>query len=253
VVPGRTAQGVSGWLAGRPTPWRAAIDAVTLDPYAGYARGLADGLPHAELVVDHFHAVRLANAALDEARRRVQQEDPWASGPQSRPALSDPPPASRRPRAAQRARLGSHPDRPERRRPGRRGHRPSAQGPVNRQELLREVSATTSQRRARLERFYAHCRTADLVELRRLATTVRHWEPEILGWHRTGLSNGPTEAMNLLIKKIKRVGHGFRNFENYRLRLLLHCGVDDRLRRIRSGRRGYRLGCECISSRPSST
>ena len=28
----------------------------------------------------------------------------------------------------------------------------------------------------------------------------------------------------LLIKKIKRVGHGFRNFTNYRLRLLLHCG-----------------------------
>ena len=31
--------------------------------------------------------------------------------------------------------------------------------------------------------------------------------------------------MNLLIKKIKRVGHGFRNLDNYRLRLLLHCGV----------------------------
>jgi Transposase len=55
---------------------------------------------------------------------------------------------------------------------------------------------------------------------------VRRWEPEILGWHRTGLSNGPTEAMNLLIKKTKRIGHGFRNFENYRLRLLLHCGVE---------------------------
>jgi len=27
--------------------------------------------------------------------------------------------------------------------------------------------------------------------------------------------------MNLLIKKIERVGHGFRNFDNYRLRLLL--------------------------------
>ena len=39
------------------------------------------------------------------------------------------------------------------------------------------------------------------------------------------LSNGPTEAMNLLIKKVKRVGHGFRNFTNYRLRLLLHCGI----------------------------
>jgi transposase len=40
-----------------------------------------------------------------------------------------------------------------------------------------------------------------------------------------GISNGPTEAINLLIRKIKRVGHGFRNFNNYRLRLLLHCGV----------------------------
>ncbi len=36
----------------------------------------------------------------------------------------------------------------------------------------------------------------------------------------------PTEAMNPLIKKIERVGHGFRNVHNYRLRLLLHCGVD---------------------------
>jgi transposase len=34
-----------------------------------------------------------------------------------------------------------------------------------------------------------------------------------------------TEAVNGLIKKIKRVGHGYRNFTNYRLRLLLHCGV----------------------------
>jgi len=40
-----------------------------------------------------------------------------------------------------------------------------------------------------------------------------------------GCSNGPTEAINLLIKKVKRVGHGFRNFADYRLRLLLHCGV----------------------------
>jgi hypothetical protein len=40
------------------------------------------------------------------------------------------------------------------------------------------------------------------------------------------LSNGPIEAINLRIKKIKRIGHGFRNFDNYRLRLLLHCGVD---------------------------
>jgi len=50
--------------------------------------------------------------------------------------------------------------------------------------------------------------------------------------------------MNLLIKKIKRVGHGFRNFENYRLRLLLHCGIDwhtQQPTRIRG--RATTLGC----------
>jgi len=30
--------------------------------------------------------------------------------------------------------------------------------------------------------------------------------------------------VNLLTGKVNRVGHGFRNFANYRLRLL-HCGV----------------------------
>lgn len=40
------------------------------------------------------------------------------------------------------------------------------------------------------------------------------------------MSNGPTEATNCLIKKVKRSGHGFRNFHNYRLRLLLNIGLD---------------------------
>ena len=65
-----------------------------------------------------------------------------------------------------------------------------------------------------------------MAKLSRLARTVRAWEAEILAFHATkGCSNGPTEAVNLLIKKVKRVGHGFRNFTNYRLRLLLHCGI----------------------------
>jgi transposase len=80
--------------------------------------------------------------------------------------------------------------------------------------------------RAALDRFYRWADGVQLAELSRLARTVRAWEAEILAWHATGgCSNGPTEAVNLLIKKVKRVGHGFRNFTNYRLRLLLHCGV----------------------------
>jgi transposase len=171
---GRRRLRVSGWLAARPTPWRAAIDAVTLDPYAGYARGLADGLPHAELVVDHFHAVRLANAALDEARRRVQQETLGHRGRKAGPLYR-----------IRRQLLDAHERLSERGwariRSGLDLGDPA--GEVDAaylgKELLREVYATRSPRQARrrLERFYAHCRTADVVELRRLAATVRRWEP----------------------------------------------------------------------------
>ena len=66
----------------------------------------------------------------------------------------------------------------------------------------------------------------EIPELVRLAKTLDAWRPELLAYFDTGgVSNGPTKATNALIKKVKRIGHGFRNFDNYRLRLLLHCGV----------------------------
>jgi len=94
-------------------------------------------------------------------------------------------------------------------------------------DLLRVVycAAGLPDAQAALERFLRCCDGLTIPELSRLAGTARAWHTEILAWHATnGCSNGPTEAVNLLIKKVKRVGHGFRNYANYRPRLLLHCG-----------------------------
>ena len=38
------------------------------------------------------------------------------------------------------------------------------------------------------------------------------------------MSNGPTEALNKLITRIKPIGFGFTNFENCRIRALLYIG-----------------------------
>ena len=90
--------------------------------------------------------------------------------------------------------------------------------------VYRAVGPATA--RAALDRLDRWCDGVQIPELSRLARTVRAWEAEILAFHATnGCSNGPTEAVNLLTGKVKRVGHGFGNFANYRLRLLLHCGV----------------------------
>ncbi len=45
-----------------------------------------------------------------------------------------------------------------------------------------------------------------------------------MAWHRSHVSNGPTEAANNLIKRVKRAAFGFSSFRNYRVRALLYAG-----------------------------
>lgn len=61
-------------------------------------------------------------------------------------------------------------------------------------------------------------------EVRSLGRTITRWKDQIVAWHKARTSNGPTEAINNLIKRIKRVGFGFRRFRNYRIRVLLYAG-----------------------------
>ena len=46
----------------------------TLDPFQGYKNAIDDQLQDATSVLDAFHIVKLAGDALDEVRRRVQQD-----------------------------------------------------------------------------------------------------------------------------------------------------------------------------------
>jgi transposase len=54
-----------------------------LDPWRGYTSALVAPLGHARVVVDHFHAIQLANMVVDQVRRRVQQVTLGHRGPQA--------------------------------------------------------------------------------------------------------------------------------------------------------------------------
>ena len=77
-------------------------------------------------------------------------------------------------------------------------------------------------------------------EVRSLGRTVVRWKDQIAAWHRAHLSNGPTEAVNNLIKRIKRVAFGLRRFRNHRVRVLLYAGRPNWALLVM--RRGFDLG-----------
>lgn len=62
-----------------------------------------------------------------------------------------------------------------------------------------------------------------LPEIQSLRRTLMRWRNEILNYFKFRLTNARTEGYNNVAKVIKRRSYGFRNFQNYRLRLLNAC------------------------------
>ena len=224
VVPGRSGRVYADWIAGQEQQWRERIAFAALDPFRGYATALRVELPDAVRVLDAFHVVRLGFQAVDEVRRRVQQEILGHRGHKHDPLYG-----IRRALRRGREKLTD--------RAWARIEAALAAGDPNGElaaawccaQALREVylADTAEEGRRRGEQVMAMMLTCPVAEVARLGRTLRSWRTEFLAYFDTDrASNGPTEAMNLLIEKIRRIGHGFRNLDNYSLRLLLYCGVD---------------------------
>ena len=74
MLEGRSKQAFKTWLAERPQAWRDGVEVVAMDGFTGFKTATAEELPDAVTVMDPFHVVRLAGDALDQCRRRVQQD-----------------------------------------------------------------------------------------------------------------------------------------------------------------------------------
>ena len=57
----------------------------------------------------------------------------------------------------------------------------------------------------------------------RLGKTLYQWREEVVRMWRFSKSNGITEGFHRKMKLIQRRAYGFRNFENYRLRVRVLC------------------------------
>ena len=223
-VDGRTSAAVQAWLAARTEAFRAGVEVVVIDPHAGYAAAVRAALPEAAIAVDHFHLVMLANKAVTAVRQRVTRDLLDRRG-----RKTDPTWANRRLLLRGRERLsegvGADVERLRRSRPDRSDpvgvDREGGTARAVRHRRRAAGTATTSG--DRLWAFYSWCADAQIPELTTLAETIETWWPAIEVFLTTGLTNARTEGTNRLIKQVKRAACGFRNRENYRRRVRLHC------------------------------
>ena len=221
MVRGNRAIDVSRWLSLQDKTFLSGVHTVACDLHEGYRAGLHPHLDHATQVADPFHVVAVANRCLDQVRRRVQNVELGHRGRKNDPLY-----AIRRVLLTGAERLNERGQ--NRMALGLRLGDPHDEvlGAWLAKEYVRDVYLTDDPMLAAelLERVIAGCLADEVAEIVSLGHTLKRWRSQILAHHATGASNGPTEAMNLLVKKIKRCGHGFKSFSNYRLRVLLHCG-----------------------------
>jgi transposase len=222
VVPGREAKAPTEWLLSRSAAWRQCVIFGALDLSGPYRKGFLDALSHVVLVADPFHVVKVANSKLDECRRRVQNELLGHRGRKDDPLYR-----------ARRLLTKAHERLDERGEQKLQGllEAGDPHGEVrmawHAKEVVRSIYEITD---AALARQFVTELGADLQdrscppEVNSLGRTLTRWLEEIVAWHGTGISNGPTEGANNLIERIKRIGFGLRNFATYRIRVLLYAG-----------------------------
>jgi len=67
--------------------------------------------------------------------------------------------------------------------------------------------------------------TCPIPEIARVGRTLRRWRAAFLAYFTTSrANNGGTEAVNGIIELHRRLARGYRNRDNYRLRMLLAAG-----------------------------
>jgi transposase len=219
LVPGRSGETYRSWLQQRGETFKAGVEIATLDPFHGYKNAIDDQLQDARSVLDAFHIVKLATQVVDDVRRRVQQDTTGHRGRRDDPLY--------RVRNILRAGQENLTD--------RQSARLEAAFTAREEHLEVELAWRCAQQvrscyhqssyatgRQVAEKNLASFSMCPIPEVARLGRTLKQWSREFLGYFDTdGASNGGTEAINGLIELHRRIARGFRNRNNYRLRMLL--------------------------------
>jgi len=206
---------VKNYLQRLPATLRNGITGVCMDMWQPYKQACNDMLPEAAVIVDHFHIVKLANSCLDTVRKELRAS---LTDVARRGLMHDRYILLRRFRdlnASQRLIFEAWTE-----------NFPILKVAHTCKESFFEIwSATTRDQAEALYQAWQHDLPTELVPaFQPLLTALENWYTEIMAYFDHRVSNGPTEALNGLLKLAQRMGRGY-SFEAIRAKVLLTYGL----------------------------
>lgn len=215
VVPERTLGAAVSLLETLTPAQRMSVKAVAMDMWPAYMSATRQCMPQADIVHDKFHVSKYLGEAVDAVRK---QEHRSLSQAGTSPLVG-----------SKWAWLKKYPD-------GRSAEAISFRA-------LNQLNLKTSRAwcikenftqfwsysyKGAAKRFFKawsnNAMRSKLEPVKKVVKMLRRHEEGLLNYSQHGISNACAEGFNSAIQLIKANARGFRNFTNYRARILFHCG-----------------------------
>jgi len=215
ISPGRSEAELLPFL--RTLQGRKRVKVVCMDMHAPYRKMVRKWFPNAKIVADRFHVIKLINHHFAKTCKLIDEENlAWGGGGLIRIMCTKPENIS----AQKREKLDLY---------FKEQHaiknlwlfcqelaelfRNKGKNPAACRKLIRDLLK-------RIEML----RSSPFRPMQTLGRTLKNWLNPVVRMFRFYRSNGILEGFHRKIKLIQRRAYGFRNFENYRLRVRVLCG-----------------------------
>lgn len=186
-------------------PGRENVKNVAMDLSGTYRSFAKSYFPNAKIIADHFHVVRLLHPTINKMRKQITGDN--RKHPLRKLLLKNGQKVELFQRKAIWRWLENYPDLKE---------------VYLAKEAMHRLYRCRGYKKAKrsLTNLLDWLAKSKLKELKRLRKTLMNWREEILNFFKTRITNAKTEGFNNVAKSIIKRAYGFRNFGNYRLRVL---------------------------------
>ena len=215
VAPGRTREAADSLWNTLSDPQRRQVRAVAMDMWPAFLGSAAEHVPQAAVVHDKFHISQHLGEAVDRVRRAEHQQlrragDERLTGSRYLWLTKEENLSAERKAAFQDLKDSSL--------------KTSKAWAIR--ELFRDFWEQPSEADGRTffgdwHAWAVRCRLPPMVKV---AQMLRRHRERIVTWFQHPISNAAAEGFNSRIQALKSAARGFRNFANYRTRILFFCG-----------------------------